>query len=165
MSNEFNQALSNFINDFAGGGAIRHLADSGYTVGEICEKIDYPMPKNKVAEIVWKHYIDIGKICLEEPGTIHKEVSYVKEQDSYGHISMRRVVKEQDISDKKYVVVDFGKQIYQDLAAFEKSLEGLDKKDKDYILDLPWPLTPVYHESDERMNRILRIRAGILGYL
>ena len=32
---EFNKALSNFINDAAAGGAVRHLADLGYSISQI----------------------------------------------------------------------------------------------------------------------------------
>ena len=51
MSKEFNEALGNFITDFAGGGAVRHLADSGLSVSEIVSRLDYPLPKEKVASI------------------------------------------------------------------------------------------------------------------
>lgn len=152
----FNKALNNFIQDFANGGQIRHLADRGLTVAEIMQKLDVPASKDTVANIVWKHYIDTGKIRLEKPdegGKVEK-VSYVKQQGAYGKISMRRVVTEIDTSDKKYVECTYGKQLYQDKAALLSRLEILSERDKSYILDLPWPLTPVYHELDERMSRI-----------
>ena len=46
------------------------------------------------------------------------------------------------------------KEIYKDKAGFEKKLEILSPKDREYILGLPWPLTTVYHVADERMIRI-----------
>ena len=69
---------------------------------------------------------------------------------------MRRVVETIDMSDVKYVKLGFGKRIYQNKAEFEKSLAELSARDRDYILDLPWPLTDVYHILDERMKRIKR---------
>ena len=42
----FKQSLNNFINDFASGDAIRHLADKGYTVAQIVGMLDYPIPES-----------------------------------------------------------------------------------------------------------------------
>ena len=96
MSREFNEALGNFITDVAGGGAVRHLASQGLTVDEITRRLDYPMKKAKVAEMVWQYYVEQGIVCLEEPKDYVEKVSYVKEQDAYGKISMRRVVEKID---------------------------------------------------------------------
>ncbi len=157
MSKEFNEALGNFITDFAGGGAVRHLASQGLTVSEITEQLDYPLPKAKVAKLVWQYYLDEGIVCLEEPKDYVEKVSFVKEQDAYGKISMRKVVDKIDRADAKYVLVDFGKRMYQDRETFIKSLDGLSEKDRDYVLDLPWPLQDVYHIENERILRILKI--------
>ena len=115
MSEEsyFDKALSNFVFDFASGGAIRHLADLGYTVTEIVGRLDFPTPKERVAEAVWKHYINIGKIRLDKSlnsGVIEK-ISYVKEQGKYGRTSMRRVVEKVEAPMKSYIACDFGKNI------------------------------------------------------
>ncbi|MCR4694941.1 MAG: hypothetical protein K5773_06435 [Pseudobutyrivibrio sp.] len=106
-----------------------------------------------MAKIVWQHYLDQGIVCLEEPQSIQNRVSYVKEQDSYGKISMRRVVDKVDASDRKYIKIDFGKRIYKDKAAFEKELTLLEPADREYILGLPWPLHDVYFLIDERVSR------------
>lgn len=156
MSKEFNEALGNFITDFAGGGAVRHLADTGLTVSEIMSQLDYPLPKEKVASIVWDHYVNTGVICLSEPKATVEKISYVKEQDQFGKTSMRRVVEVIDNSKAEYVKVDFGKRLYQNPEEFKKSLAELSAKDIDYILDLPWPLTDVYHILNDRMKRIMR---------
>ena len=158
MGQEFNKALGNFITDFAGGGAIRHLADQGYTVTEITMRLDYPVPKDKVATIVWEHYLNEGIICLDEPGDVVEKVSYIKEQDAYGKISMRRIVEQIDTTDRDYVLIDFGRLMYKNKGAFIQSLEALEKRDRDYVLDLPWPLKPVYHINDDRIQRILKAK-------
>ena len=62
----FDQSLSNFVHDFASGGAIRHLADQGLTISEIREKLLYPTPKERIARTVWEHYVKTGKIRLEQ---------------------------------------------------------------------------------------------------
>ena len=154
---EFNKALSNFINDAAAGGAVRHLADLGYSISQIADELDYPISKEKIAGYMWEHFLNIGKICLEEPQPSHEKVSFVKEQDSFGRISFRRVTEQIDNSQTKYVQCDFGKLLYKHDEAFISKLEKLNPGDKEYIELMPWPLTPVYHQMDERMNRIKNI--------
>ena len=153
---EFNKALSNFINEAAAGGAVRHLADLGYSISEIADSLDYPISKEKIAEEMWKHFVNTGKICLEEPKTVHEKASFVKEQDSFGRISFRRVTKAIDNSNKQYVKCDFGKQLYQSKPEFMQMLMRLDAGDAEYIKLLPWPLTTVYHELDDRMEKIIK---------
>ena len=152
----FQNALRNFMNDFASGDAVRHLADQGLSVTEITRKLTFPTKKELVAEMVWKHYLETGKIRLSAPenGTI-KKVRYVKDEGPYGKTSLRQVVEEVPAPEAEYVAVDFGRQIYKDKAAFLKKLEHLPETDREYILDLPWPLEIVWHVKDIRMERIL----------
>ncbi len=155
---EFNKALGNFINDAVAGGAVRHLADLGYSISKISEELNYPLPKEKIAEVMWEHFLNIGKISLEEPKPVHEKASFVKEQDEFGRISFRRVTETVDNSKKKYVMCEYGKDLYKGSAEFMNWLEGLEPGDREYIKLLPWPLTPVYHELDERMKRIQHTR-------
>ncbi|MBR1860338.1 MAG: hypothetical protein IJ796_00545 [Lachnospiraceae bacterium] len=153
----FENALSNFMNDFAVGGSIRHLADNGFTVKEIHARLDFPIPVSKVSEAVWKHFIETGIIRLSEPDeeAFTEKVSFVKEQDSFGRTSFRRVTEKIKNPETTYFPCDFGKMLYKDKTGFEKKLEVLSTRDKDYILGLPWPLQTVWHIADERMTRIL----------
>lgn len=151
---EFNKALSNFINDAAAGGAVRHLADLGYSISQIADNLDYPIPREKIAGYMWEHFVNTGKICLEEPKQTQDVASFVKEQDSFGRISFRRVVTTVDNSHKQYAKCEFGKLLYKKDEKFLQTMQKLEEGDKEYIELLPWPLTPVYHELDERMNRI-----------
>lgn len=151
---EFNKALSNFINDAAAGGAVRHLADMGYSISQIADNLDYPISKEKIAGYMWEYFVNTGKICLEEPKQTKDIASFVKEQDSYGRISFRRVTKTVDNSDKQYVKCEFGKLLYKKDEEFLKVLQALSVDDREYIELMPWPLNPVYHECDDRLNRI-----------
>ena len=151
---EFNKALSNFIHDAAAGGAVRHLADLSYSISKISAELDYPLSKEMIAQLMWEHYVNIGKICLEEPKDIHEKASFIKEQDEFGRISFRRVVEEIDNSSKKYAKCEFGKALYQKKPVFLSKLNLLEKDDREYIELLPWPLNPVFHELDERFQRI-----------
>ncbi|MBP5494721.1 MAG: hypothetical protein J6X97_06460 [Lachnospiraceae bacterium] len=152
----FKKALADFTIDFASGDAIRALADKGYSVSEIHKRLDFPTPVEKIRDTVWKHFIYTGVILLDAPSAeSQKRVTYEKVQDSLGRTSFKQVVTE-DTELKEYVEIDFGKRIYQNKDAFEKSLEALSPEDRQYILDLPWPLTNVWHVKNERMERILK---------
>ena len=151
---EFNKALGNFINDAAAGGAVRHLADLGYSISKIEEELNYPISKEKIATIMWEHFLNTGKISLEEPKATHVKTSFVKEQDEFGKISFRRVSETVDNTNRKYIVCNYGEELYKNSEEFKAWLEKLELSDREYIQFMPWPLTPVYHELDERMKRI-----------
>lgn len=153
---EFEKALADFVNDMASGDAIRHLADRGMTVSEIAEHLSFPTEKSRIAKVVWKHYIDTGKIRLTPPEDGGgRRVSYIKEEGPYGRVSFRQVTEELPAQEGEYIRCDFGKQRYKDEEGFREKLRSLSEADRDYILDLPWPLTDVWHILDERMKRIL----------
>jgi len=156
-SNEFNKALHNFTFDVACGGAIRHLADLGYTVEEISKKLDFPVSKAQIAQAVWTHYVKTGVVCTEDPScaTAKDKVTYVSCKGEYGRSYFKQVVEKQDeASDKKYIKCEFGKMLYKDKEGFLKKVANLEKRDRDYVQGLPWPLYPVWHIEDERMLRI-----------
>lgn len=156
MGEIFDKALANFMNDFASRDAVCHLADSGLTVTEIAARLSFPTEKKRVAEMVWKHYLDTGVILLSEPSEKPlRKVTYVKEEGPYGRVSLRQVVKEVPPPESPYFRCDFGRRLYAERDVFLKKMEKLDRRDREYILDLPWPLTDVWHAADERMRRIM----------
>lgn len=89
----FHAALANFMFDTASGGAIRHLADRGYTVKQIMERLDFPTPYDKVQQAVWEHFLHRDILRFEEPGTarLQEKHDYVAEYDQYGRKSFRRI--------------------------------------------------------------------------
>lgn len=91
----FQEALANFTQEAANGGAIRHLANLGYTVKQITERLDFPAPYEKVRQAAWEHLVSAGVILREEPGRGRRkeEAAYVREYDRYGKATFRRVVK------------------------------------------------------------------------
>ncbi len=155
----FNQALSNFVHDVASGGAIRHLADSGYTVKQISEKLSYPVSLEQIGKTVWVHFVETGVIFLEKPPQepVIERTVYEKEYGKYGrsYFRAKKVMVERPV--RKYFACDFGKRRYQDEDAFFAYLEPLWERDLEYILGLPWPLQTVYHVADERMERIFEM--------
>lgn len=107
----FQEALSDFTQETANGGAIRHLADLGYTVRRIMETLDFPASYERVQRAVWEHLVRTGVILLEEPGggrgtaqeegaaqwesAARKKRTYVREYDQYGKTSFRLVEEEE----------------------------------------------------------------------
>lgn len=91
----FKNALSDFTYEAASGGAIRHLADLGYTVKQICEQLSFPTPYARVQKEVWQRLTDTGVILTEEPGSGADgktgKAEYVVEHDKYGRTSFRLV--------------------------------------------------------------------------
>lgn len=90
----FKNALSDFTFEAASGAAIRHLADLGYTVKQITERLTYPTSYERVQKAVWEHLVNAGVLLLKEPGSEKpkRNVTYVKEYGKYGRASMRQVV-------------------------------------------------------------------------
>lgn len=89
----FQNALSSFVMDAACGGAIRHLADIGYTLDQIVERLDYPAPRAKVQRIMMDYLYENRMLLKEEPSAklfAAKEV-FVQEQDAFGRRSMRKI--------------------------------------------------------------------------
>lgn len=91
----FRKALADFTFETASGGAIRHLADLGYTVKRIGEMLDYPTPYERIQRTVWEHLVGKGIIRLEEPGqgSGTQKPTYVREYDKYGKSTFRRVTE------------------------------------------------------------------------
>lgn len=97
----FQKALSDFTFETACGGAIRHLADSGYTVKQIEEHLDYPAPHTRIQKTVWEQLLARGIILKERPGSgLRREKAvYVKEYDTFGKTSFRRVIVHEEDGD------------------------------------------------------------------
>ena len=157
MSNDvFNQALANFTHDVASGGAIRHLADEGYTVPEIAKMLDFPTPIERIGRTVFEYYLNKGIILQDAPNNEkHKEIHYEKVQDAYGKVSFKRVETEAYGEPREYIECNFGKEKYSDSAKYQRKLERLEPRDQEYIENLPWPIATVYHVADQRMKRIM----------
>lgn len=189
MSNKyFENALSNFVFDVAGGSAICHMADKGYSVKYIKENLKYPLPFEKIQKAVWEHLIEQKILLLDEPGTkIPKDkVVYVEKRGKYGRTSFCAVtVPNKDykniiwheifynknsmlpftsyITDKcsknednaAYVSCDFGIWKRQDVHKFQKTMNALDSRKREYIEGIPWTERRVYHKLDCHMQEIL----------
>ena len=87
----FKSALSDFTHEAASGGAIRHLADLGYTARQITEKLTYPTPYERVRKTLWRHLIDTGVVLTQEPGKGQSrgKATYTVAHGKYGRASFR----------------------------------------------------------------------------
>ena len=94
MENYFYDALHNFIFEEAGGGAIRHLADRGYTARQIADALSFPVPYETVRETLTKYLMESGVLLKVRPEAYGEpeRIEYVREYDRYGKPSFRRVV-------------------------------------------------------------------------
>ena len=86
----FKSALSDFTYEAASGGAIRHLADLGYTVKQISGQLSFPTPFARVQKTVWQRLLDTGVLLMEEPGSgqglNRGKAGYTMERDKYGRM-------------------------------------------------------------------------------
>lgn len=90
----FYNALTNYTNEVANGGAIRHLTDMGYSARQIMEQLDFPAPFERVQKEMWNRLLETEVILIDEPDGITREkASYVREYNEYGKASFRRVVE------------------------------------------------------------------------
>lgn len=89
----FRDALSDFTFESASGGAIRHLADLGYTVKQISGQLTYPTPYEKIRMAVWKHLTQTQVILTQEPGSGRQcgKAEYAVEHDKFGRASFRLI--------------------------------------------------------------------------
>ena len=89
----FYDALHNFIFEEAGGGAVRHLADRGYTAKQITESLTFPLPYEKVREALTGYLLECGVLLREKPGTGKEpeKAEFVREYDKYGKPSFRKI--------------------------------------------------------------------------
>ena len=88
----FRKALSNMTLEAACGGAVRHLADAGYTAGQIRERLDYPASFGQIQNLLYRHLCDTCVILEEAPDRTfpREKPQYVLEYNSYGKPSYRR---------------------------------------------------------------------------
>jgi len=117
----FKNALKNFIFDVAGGGAICHLADSGYTAEQIRKRLDFPTPFDKVQQTVWDHFLETGYLLYREPGQGEQQekFSYVVDYDQYGRSSFRRIaVSEGGAKEIRWKEEDFRADVHGTLSSY-----------------------------------------------
>lgn len=173
----FKQAISNFTYEAACGGAIRHLADLGYSVKQIMEQLSFPVPYERVQTTVWEYFLENGVLLLEEPGKgkIPEKAEYVKEYNKYGKASFRRVVsQEKTIETIHFKELHFNTEKDGDFSNyltkkcrenetdayvfldFTACFSSLNTHEQDYMEGLFGKKRgPVYHKINDRMRDMI----------
>lgn len=95
-TNYFQNALSSFVTEAACGGAVRHLADLGYTLDQIVARLDYPVSRAKVQRIMMEYLYESHVLLREEPSKPWPvgKARYIQEQNAYGRRTMRKDVND-----------------------------------------------------------------------
>lgn len=151
----FNEALSDFTHDVASGRAIRHLADLGYTTQQIMERLDYPTPRPRVEQTVYRHYKETGVILDQLPYPEQEMQLCVLKRASLRKLYRElRCRIESNGAENSFVSCPFG-TIYRDRETrLQKMLAPLTGRERDYILGIPWEMQVVYHQLTGRMLEI-----------
>jgi hypothetical protein len=181
----FEQALARFTFDAGCGDAIRHLADCGYTAGQIVEKLTYPATTEQIRDTVREHFYNTGVLVKEEPGTakIELETEFVREYDSYGKASFRKITKEHasgNIGWKELRFSPTSPKAFPDFIAEKISENGIEnsytscdfitressspaafpelsQEQNDYLSDIFPENAAVWHRLTPRMTDIIKI--------
>jgi hypothetical protein len=174
----FQEALSDFTFDVAGGRAICHLVDLGYSTAQIMERLDYPMPRARVEQCVYRYMKEKGILLddLPEPEGGWQDVrpSAWTEGELYRCI---RNCMQRNGEELSYVSCPFGawsrscelqrgtscladpglysEQIREaGKAGIAQKLSPLTSRERDYILGIPWEKKIMYHRLTSRMLEI-----------
>lgn len=83
------QALQNFAFDAAAGRAIRHLCDLGMSVEEIHQRLDFPVPMERLRNEIRKYEAEKAAAASGET----EQYRIVKEYGKYGKVTFRKVKK------------------------------------------------------------------------
>lgn len=178
----FEQALANFTFETACGGAIRHLADHGYTVKQIVEKLDYPASFEQVQAAVYEHFCDSGVLLMEAPeyDTAAEQSDFVLEYDRFGKASFRRVTVKKERKKLQWRESRFlsggsdalsrlltqkisengasKSYISCDFGLWDENkrlaLDTLDARQQEYVNGIPWEPVRMYHQLNPRMREI-----------
>ncbi len=67
ITSYFEDALSDFIHEMASAGAIRHLTDAGYSIEQIMDELDYPTPRERVEQTVYRYMTASGILLAKLP--------------------------------------------------------------------------------------------------
>lgn len=151
----FEEALSDFTHDVASGRAIRHLVDLGYTTDQIMKRLDYPTPRERVEQTVYRYMRESGILIAELPQDLEKRGVMIQgDRTAAGLMRCLRKEIDQNGEENSYVSCPFG-LIYRDREArMQRILSSLTSREKEYILGIPWGMKMVYHKLTSRMVEI-----------
>lgn len=145
----FNRAVGNFMHEMSGAGAIRHMADQGYSVRQIMERLDYPTPQRRVEETVLKHMLKQGILLEQLPDVKYRRIDIPYPWDRKQLSEAVYLRKEQNGEECSYVLLPIA-----DLKKDSGLLSCLNDREREYLDGLPWEGDAVYHRLTGRMYEI-----------
>lgn len=157
--NFFQDALSNFTTEVAYGDAVKRLADEGYSVRQILDKIDYPAPKSKVEKIVFDRLCETNVILLDIPNI--NSFLRISLNDKVGILSgkgkknliLEKINKKcvQNGVENSYILLDFDSKDISN----KKLFPALDIRARDYIESIIIMNRKIYHQLNFTMREIM----------
>lgn len=165
----FEEALSDFVFDVAGGGAIRHLVDLGYSLDQMMQALSYPAPRQRVQNSAYRY--------MRESGLLLRSLSERTGNDEGQEAAGFRVVRlrisdrdglhrylyektEENGEAQTYISCPFGLAKeggrLPDADEIRKGLACLNRREQDYIAGIPWENRVMYHRLNSRMREIGR---------
>jgi hypothetical protein len=150
----FEEALSDFTHDVASGRAIRHLVDLGYTTDQIMKRLDYPTPRARVEQTVYRYMKESGILLTDLPEQQEWKKIVPREKTLAGLSKCLRDRVDRNGEENSYISCPFG-TIYRDREArMKRMLAPLTTREQEYILGIPWEMKVVYHRLNSRMMEI-----------
>lgn len=179
----FEQALANFTFEAACKDSIRHLADQGWTVKQIRERLSYPASYEQVRNAVFDYFCSTGILLKEEPeyDSSEERPDYIREYDAYGKASFRRIsqkrIREKIIWKESRFLSghpeEFSRFLEQKISAngvsssyiscdfgtwntdHRSALAALDLRQQDYLDGVFWEPIRMYHQLNSVMKEIV----------
>ncbi len=140
---EFDKALENLKNSFAGKDGIIHLYEQGYSFSKIQSSLDYPFSMDRIGKTVWDHMVSEEIILLKAPGSGQGKANstYVKTVGAYGKQSFVKVSDDSPVEKTiKYTksILNIDHDIFSIAAGAKKGkvkdfLEANSKGGPDYV--------------------------------
>lgn len=149
----FEEALSDFAHDAASGGAIRHMADLGYSADQIMQRLDFPTPRARVEKTIFQYMIKTGMLLEALPADEASMKKILLKNPSPAHLSSylseRIRLNEEENS---YLACPFGMIRRDREARMQRMLSSLTSRETEYILGIPWKPQIMYHRLNGRMR-------------
>lgn len=160
----FEEALSDFVHDAASGGAIRHLAQLGYTTGQIMERLDFPTPRERVEKTVSRYLMEQGILVEKLPCPEEEMTARVLKRTTQAKLcATLRAYIQKNGEAHSFAGCPFGVMQRKDKAQYQRLLSCLTLREREYMEGLPLADRMMYHRLNDRMLEIsivLAVRGG-----
>ena len=159
----FEEVLSDFVFDVAGGGAIRHLVDLGYSLDQMMQSLSYPAPRQKVQNSAYRYMLESGLLLRSLPemekgcegansaGVRVIRLKILDREKLYQYLFAKT---EENGADQVYISCPFG--MARDVGGILRGLDCLNRREQAYIAGIPWENRMMYHRLNSRMREIGR---------